>query len=350
MDFAPRGRPSWTSTRLVAAVGLPLLINACGRSPTSGVPVPAPSASAATVGHDAARAPQDASPVIKDGGKSADAAVDLAADVAARAREAHERFGANARLRTVDGTFVMVEAGRSGPLFDQAVMLLERALPPLFHDRFTRHPTAGVSILLFSSAPEYDAFCEEHYGVGAKSNFGLYRRSSRDIVVDISGGAAFLPTLSHEVVHPIIEADFPRAPVWIDEGIASLFEAPFFTKDGGIHGVARNWRHARLLSAFASKTEREAARLDALFGMSTRDFLGIPREGHVRDADESVRNLHYATARSVAAWLDEQGRLWPFYRAWRDGVADDPTGEKAFERVMGAPAAAMNAAWVKWAR
>ena len=47
----------------------------------------------------------------------------------------------------------------------------------------------------------------------------------------------------------------------------------------------------------------------------------------------------------VAAWLDEQGKLWAFSRAWRDGVADDPTGEKAFERVMGATPAAMNAAW-----
>ncbi len=350
MDFGPFGWSIWTPLRLLAGVGLPLLMYACGRGPTPADPVPAPSASAATVAPDAAPPPHDAAPSIKDGDRGVDAAVDLAADVAVRARKAHERFGASARVRTVDGTFVVVEAGRRSPLFDQAVTLLERTVAALFRDRFTRHPTAGVTVVLFTSGLEYDAFCEEHYGASAKSNYGLYRRSSRDIVADASGGAAFLPTLSHEVVHPIVEEDFPGAPIWIDEGIASLFEAPFFTKDGGIHGVARNWRHARLQAAFASKTERDATRLDVLFGMSIRDFLGIPPEGHARDADESVRNLHYAMARSVAAWLDEQGKLWAFYRAWRDGAADDPTGEKAFERVMGATPAAMNAAWVKWAR
>ena len=44
-----------------------------------------------------------------------------------------------------------------------------------------------------------------------------------------------------------------------------------------------------------------------------------------RDDDES---LHYAMARYACQWLDERGQLWSFYRAWRDDVTDDPTGER----------------------
>jgi hypothetical protein len=33
-------------------------------------------------------------------------------------------------------------------------------------------------------------------------------------------------TLTHEIVHPMLEADFPGAPEWLEEGIASPFEAP----------------------------------------------------------------------------------------------------------------------------
>jgi len=38
-----------------------------------------------------------------------------------------------------------------------------------------------------------------------------------------------LGTLTHELIHPIVETDFPRAPTWINEGIASLFEAPMIS-------------------------------------------------------------------------------------------------------------------------
>lgn len=46
-------------------------------------------------------------------------------------------------------------------------------------------------------------------------------------------------------------------------------------------------------------------------------------------------------ARYACQWLDERGKLWPFYRAWRDGVRDDPSGEKAFERIVGMTQAEM---------
>jgi hypothetical protein len=90
-------------------------------------------------------------------------------------------------------------------------------------------------------------------------------------------------------------------------------------------------------------------RLDALFGMSRRAFLG---KGGGVSGDEAARieGLHYALARSVCAWLDGQGKLWAFYRAWRDGWAEDATGEKAFAWVTGGTPREMNGKWLAWAR
>jgi putative membrane protein len=51
-----------------------------------------------------------------------------------------------------------------------------------------------------------------------------------------------------------------------------------------------------------------------------------------RDDDEA---LHYALARYLCQWLDERGKLWPFYRAFRDDRRADPTGAAAFKRVVG---------------
>ena len=47
-----------------------------------------------------------------------------------------------------------------------------------------------------------------------------------------------------------------------------------------------------------------------------------------------------------------QGRplaAWTFYRAWRDGVKDDPTGEKTSLRVTGATVEDAQPRWRRWA-
>jgi hypothetical protein len=61
----------------------------------------------------------------------------------------------------------------------------------------------------------------------------------------------------------------------------------------------------------------------ALFGMTDASF-------HASDEE-----LHYPMARYACQWLHDRGKLWPFYRRWRDGVTSDPTGENAFAQVMG---------------
>jgi hypothetical protein len=54
----------------------------------------------------------------------------------------------------------------------------------------------------------------------------------------------------HELVHPLVQTDFPRAPSWFEEGIAALFEKPVFDPLGELHG-GRNWRSDRLDAALA---------------------------------------------------------------------------------------------------
>jgi hypothetical protein len=125
------------------------------------------------------------------------------------------------------------------------------------------------------------------------SPYNFYRPDFRTIVMNAGLG---LGTLTHEMIHPLMEADFVSAPTWIDEGIASLFEAPVIPRHGEIHGV-KNWRLPRLQSALRSSNEAATTWLDALFGMNDATF---------RNGDES---LHYAMARYVCQWLDDQGKL-----------------------------------------
>jgi hypothetical protein len=170
----------------------------------------------------------------------------------------------------------------------------------------------------------------------------------REIVADLSGGAAHVPTVLHEVVHALLHADFPFAPPSLEEGLATLFEAPVVPADGGIGGEAKNRRAPRLQAALSSPHERSEARLDVLFDMPADVFNAKSYEGAA--VDESKVSLHYAMARAVTAWLDAQGKLWPFYRAWRDHYYDDPWGKDAFRRVTGKKPKEANDAWVAWSR
>ncbi len=270
-------------------------------------------------------------------------AYDLDSDIRTRLTGARAELGDDVRVAIERGVFVFVGPKNSG-MFDGAVRLAHDALAAYFNGRFSTPPERAVLVYLFSSSARYGAFCAKHFGAKCAESLGLYRRASRDIILDLSPGLA---TLTHEIVHPIVERDFPTAPVWLDEGLASLYEKPIFPAPGEIHG-GPNWRHPRLLAALASPRERSEARLDVLFGMSDAEFRG-PKE-----------DLHYAMAREMCEWLDSRGELWDFYRGWRDAAGNpgvpghpwlaNPEGESTFARVVGHTPAEANAEWVKWVR
>jgi hypothetical protein len=265
--------------------------------------------------------------------KVGEPAYDLATDRERRARIAKEELGPRTVTTVVSDIFVVIgPPGWQGPAFEQSVGLMRSSMAGYMNNRFGKKPAQAISVYLFPEATSYESFCKKKYAAPCIAHYGFYQPGDRYMVMNIGLG---LGTLTHEIVHPLVETDFPDAPTWLNEGIASVFEAPVITKPGEIHG-AKNWRHPRLKRALQSATERDHARLDVLFGMRDEVFRG------------GAEDLHYAMARYVCQWLDERGKLWTFYQRWRDTVATDPTGNKAFQEVLGMTPAEANAAWTKW--
>ncbi len=229
-------------------------------------------------------------------------------------------------------TFVLVGAPGDGGSFAASAALTGRALDALQNHRFDAHPKEAITVLLFWNAPSYEAFCKSALHEACISPFGFFEPDGRRIVMNAGPG---LGTLTHEIVHPLVRADFPEAPTWLDEGLASLFEAPVLPRDGEIHG-ARNWRLPRLREALGSRDSRARASLATVMSLSDDAF---------RDDDEA---LHYATARYLCQWLDARGMLWDFYRAFRDHAGEDPHGERAFASVTNETPAQAESAWEAW--
>ncbi len=267
----------------------------------------------------------------KDEAAAAPPPYDLAADLDARKVDLGARVGKKTKFEVVDDVFLI--AAPSGQLGASAVVT-KQALKAYFNGRFTHKPERAIAVLLFDQAPPYEAYCQSVWKKPCITPYGVYEPEIRTVIMNAGPG---IGTLTHELVHPLVEADFPEAPTWINEGIASLYEAFNFPKPGEIRGN-KNFRHPALLAALKSKKDRPYASLPTLFAMSDTDFRG-PREG-----------LNYAIARYFCQWMDSQNQLWPFYHSFRDHFATDPTGEKAFLEVMKKTPADLDETWAKWVR
>jgi hypothetical protein len=288
---------------------------------------------------------------------------DLPADLARLTRSARDTLGERAVVHVTADVFLLAAPG-PGPSFDAAVKLLDAAVPAFAAGRFTRLPDRAITILLLSSDGAYRAFSKDRPDApDPLPRFGYYLHGAREVVVDAAQG---IHTLTHEIVHPIVARDFPAAPLWFDEGLGALFENPRMAGPGDIHG-ATNWRRAQLVEALTAAARRggdgtsaappqrgphqaagsgaERVGLDALFGMSDDAFRAKDVARELRPAREL---LHYAMARYACEWLDAGNQLWPFYRAWREGIAGDPSGREAFRRVVLRTPEEANGEWVRW--
>ncbi len=125
-----------------------------------------------------------------------------------------------------------------------------------------------------------------------------------------------------------MSGDFPDAPTWMNEGLASLFEAPREV-DGHVYGAV-NWRLAELQRAIAAKR--------------APSFTQMARRGR-SDFSRRRGSLFYAMARYLCFYLQERGLLQRYYRVFRARTRDDPTGLATLQDVAARDLEALRADW-----
>lgn len=319
-----RGYPRSPRMRALAAL-LAIGVVGCNGSPVSTESsAGSPSSSAATLAPAAsATAPLLPAPDY-----------DLAADIRLRTAFARLHLGSRAEVDIEDGVFLLV-AEPYGIVMKPSVELVKPALAALYDGRFTKHPARAVTVYVVGKDADYEDLCRQRFGHECGSPFGEYVKETREVIANQGFGA---PTVLHEITHVLLDENFPAAPRWLREGIAALYELPD-VEGGEIHGKT-NWRLPYLRKALDSASDRDLARLDALFRMPDDLF----------DGDRAL--VAYAVARFFCQWLDSPGEnhLWEFFHRWRDHVTDDPTGEKSFTAVVGKTPGEANAAWENWVR
>jgi hypothetical protein len=214
----------------------------------------------------------------------------------------------------IEDPFVVVGEGDAKALARNATTV-RWAADLLERDFFTKRPAIILDIFLFDTASSYERGVKRLTGDAPGTPYGFYSRSDRGLFMNIATGGG---TLVHEIVHPYVEADFPAAPPWLNEGLGSLFEQSA-EREGHIVGLT-NWRLAGLQKAIAKNT---VPSFKTLAAMSADEFYG------------EATGTNYAQARYLMYYLQEHDLLRDFYKAFRAAATKDPTGYTTLVKALG---------------
>lgn len=248
------------------------------------------------------------------------------ADHIAKLRKRLAKLGMRDVEIRVEDPFVVVGDGTAEDLVHDA-STVRWAVEHLEADFFTARPTRVLDVYLFRDADSYEAGVKRLTGDAPSTPYGFYSAANNGLFMNIGTGGG---TLVHEIVHPYVEADFPDAPAWLNEGLGSLFEQSATTSDGHIIGLT-NWRLGGLKRAIA---ENRVPTFKALTHLADDAFY----------ADDT--GVNYAASRYLLYYLQEQGKLREFYSAFRAARAKDPSGYATLVATLGAPdMAKFEASW-----
>jgi hypothetical protein len=244
---------------------------------------------------------------------------------------AERRTALEARLRgdgftvVVEPPFVVIGDESPATVRHHATGILRWSIHLLEAEYFKQRPSKLIEIWLFRNERTYRSGAKKYFGDQPDTPYGYYSSEHEAMVMNIGPGAG---TLVHEVVHPYVEANFPDAPAWFNEGLASLYERPT-EKKGHIWGLP-NWRLPNLKREITART---LPAMTTLLATSRDEFYGAEFDA-------------YAYARYLMLYLQDQGKLTEFYRAF---VADkDTTGRTALEAVLGESLETFEPRWRRW--
>ncbi len=199
------------------------------------------------------------------------------------------RLGPDCRV-VVDTPFVIAGDLPAKALRDQYQETIHPTAKAIQATYCRRRPDAPIVVLLFKDEQSYRRHSERLFAQKQVSIYGYYRPSTRTLTINLATGSG---TLVHELTHALVDFDFPRIPLWLNEGIGSLHEQSQFVPHKQdetlrIEGLV-NWRLPILLKAI------EEDRLGSL-----HEFV---QSGEFRGKEEA---LNYACAGTSACFCSNR--------------------------------------------
>jgi hypothetical protein len=215
----------------------------------------------------------------------------------------------------IERPFVVVGNGLAEDVKALCQGTVKWAVDHLKREYFERDPAEIITIWLFKDDATYHQYAKSVFGDEPDTPYGYYSAAHRALIMNIATGGG---TLVHEIVHPFVQANFPKCPAWFNEGLGSLYEQSS-ERDGHIIGRT-NWRLPGLQRAIKAGT---VPSFKELTSTTDSEFYG------------DDKGTNYAQARYLCYYLQEQGKLTKYYRDFVANHREDPTGYETLVKSLG---------------
>jgi hypothetical protein len=201
--------------------------------------------------------------------------------------------------------------------------MLERQADHLSEFLFGEPPDYYVLIAVPTPRDAREILPEDNIG-------GIYEHGRRRLIARDIGGS-----LRHEFFHAMHYGHMSRLnqphPIWIQEGLAALYEDYELAPDGSVRFL-HNERHNIM------KNRQRSSRLT-----KWRDLFAMSGDRFMRRA-----GAYYPQVRSIFQFVADNGKLQTWYRTYTETFDEDASGKLAFERTFGLPLDTIEQSWRRW--
>ena len=136
-----------------------------------------------------------------------------------------------------------------------------------------------------------------------------------------------LAVFAHELTHALIRMEYPAAPIWLNEGLATMFE------NCKVEGGQLRYRFGESLPRARRNGVLPLARL---FAATNQDFA------------DSGHTPFYDAAELLCRYLQTRNVLIPVYLEMRDGRGKGVNGSESVARLAGGSLEALEKNWHEW--
>jgi hypothetical protein len=210
----------------------------------------------------------------------------------------------------------------------EMLLMLQRQADHLIESLFGAPPDYFVLVAVPSPRDSHVLFN------GDNSVGGRYEHEERRLIARNIGGS-----LRHEFVHALHYGHMERLglrkahPIWIQEGLAALYEDYEFDEDGNVTFLPNE-------------------RVNVVWQLARHDALVSWNHLFNLSSDHFMARAHdlYPQARAVFEFIAERGLLVDWYRTYVERFDEDPTGRAAFELVFDQPLEQIEKEWRRWVK
>jgi hypothetical protein len=159
---------------------------------------------------------------------------------------------------------------------------------------------------------------------------GTYRHM-KGMLIAADTGASLRHEFFHALHHNHMDRVGQQHPLWIQEGLAALYEDYELDSEGAITFLPNERRNI----AKSMARENRLLPLDQFAALNDTDFSAKPARTYVQ-------------ARTLFEFLADRDLLEQWYHAYTRHFSRDTTGVQALMEVFNLPIADIDAAWRKW--